>query len=464
MVRSLRRHCRLRMLSATAVLFAVPATMAVAQTVEQESDRIPGIPEVSIATSLPRELADPGGVRSALGRRGIVFHVNYIGEVLDNPVGGVRQGTFYDGRLELAAEADLEKAIGWPGLSFFANGYQIHGHSISGEHLGVLMPVSFIEAAPDTRLFELWLQQNLWANKVSIRFGQLGADSDFLISEGGQVFLNGTWEWASIAGINLPDGGPAYPMAAPGVRVAVAPNDRFRFLAGLYTGDPAENCDAGIPQVCNPNGLAFPFSDPLLLVEGAYKYNQGAGELAGTVKLGAWRLFSTFLPESIGNNALPIALPAVPGEVADQDLAVYAILDQMLYRVPGSSDGRGIAFFGRVIGAPSEGNMIEFYFDGGFTFNGLSQARPHDVFGIGLAYTGVSSEISDFQRSTGEPIIADYEAMLELTYTAEVVPGFYIQPDLQYFWNPGGHVADPDDPAVPVPNAAVLGLRSTINY
>ena len=127
----------------------------VAQTSNAESDRIPGLPEPSIGTSLPRRLADPGGVRSALAKRGVIFAVNYIGEVLGNPTGGYRQGAFYDGRLELAVQADLEKGIGWPGLSFFANGYQIHGDSISAAALGVLMPASFIEADPSTRLFEL---------------------------------------------------------------------------------------------------------------------------------------------------------------------------------------------------------------------------------------------------------------------------------------------------------------------
>ncbi len=459
-----RPRGRLRLLPVMAAALSPWAAMA--QTIEQESGRIPGLPEPSIASSLPRALADPGGIRSRLGREGIIFHVNYIGEVLDNPTGGVKQGGFYDGRLELALEADLEKLICWPGLSFFANGYQIHGFSLTAENLGALMPVSFIEAIPDTRLFELWLEQKLFDDKLSIRLGQLAADSDFLISEGGQAFLNGTWGWPTIAGINIPDGGPSYPMAAPGVRVILAPNERLSLAAGLFTGDPAEDCAAGIPQICNANGLSFPFSDPLLFVEGAYKYNQGEDELAGTLKVGGWRLFSAPEQQSVGNNALPIALPAIPGEVADQDYALYAILDQMLYRLPGKGDPKGIAIFGRIIGAPAEGNMIEFYFDGGFTFTGLTAQRPDDILGIGLAYTGVSSQISAFQEATGETIIANYEAVFELSYTAEIVPGFYIQPDFQYFWNPGGHVVlDPDDPASPaVPNAAVLSVRTTINY
>ena len=118
----------------------------------------PGIPEPSIAVNFPRDFGDPGGVRTALAGRGITYAINYIGEVLGNPVGGFVQGTRYDGRLEVALTVDMQKAIGWPGLTFFTNGYQIHGQSISALNLGVLMPVSFIEALPATRLFELWLR------------------------------------------------------------------------------------------------------------------------------------------------------------------------------------------------------------------------------------------------------------------------------------------------------------------
>lgn len=61
-------------------------------------------------------------------------------------------------------------------------------------------------------------------------------------------------------------------------------------------------------------------------------------------------------------------------------------------------------------------------------------------------------------------MIPSYEGMLEISYIAQIMEGFRIQPDFQYFWNPGGHAANPDDPLVAVPNAAVLGLRTTINY
>ncbi len=60
--------------------------------------------------------------------------------------------------------------------------------------------------------------------RLSIRLGQLTADSEFFISDYGATFINGTFGWPAIMGMNVPNGGPAYPMGAPGVRVAISPS------------------------------------------------------------------------------------------------------------------------------------------------------------------------------------------------------------------------------------------------
>ena len=136
----------------------------------------------------------------------------------------------------------------------------------------------------------------------------------------------------------------------------------------------------------------------------------------------------------------------------------------MIYRLPGEGDPKGVAVFGRIMGAPSDGNMIELYWEAGLTMQGMLASRPHDVLGIGFAYIGVSSQIIDYQKEQGFPVIPSFEGMLEVSYTAQIMQGLKLQPDFQYFWNPGGHSADPDDPTIAVPNAAVFGLRTTINY
>ena len=134
------------------------------------------------------------------------------------------------------------------------------------------MPVSSLEATDATRLFELWFEQHLFDDRLAVKIGQLAADAEFIISEGGGNFLNGTWGWPSLTAGDLPSGGPAYPLATPGVRVAVNPNEKIGLLIGVYNGDPAPQCASDDPQVCNPHGLDFELDDPpLLMVEGVYQ-------------------------------------------------------------------------------------------------------------------------------------------------------------------------------------------------
>jgi porin len=48
-----------------------------------------------------------GGLRPAVAPNGIAISGNYIGEVLGNPSGGVKQSTHYDGLLVLAVRSEV---------------------------------------------------------------------------------------------------------------------------------------------------------------------------------------------------------------------------------------------------------------------------------------------------------------------------------------------------------------------
>ena len=181
-----------------------------------------GIPEESLLSKLGPAWVSLGGLRPALAKGGIGVSATYYGEAFANS-GGFKQGGKYDGVLDVAIDADLHKLGFWKGLCFHTNGFQIHGQSITASNIGSLMPVSSLEATPNTRLFELWLEQHMFGDKLAVKVGQLAADTEFILSEGGGFFLNGTWGWPSITAADLPSGGPAYPLATPGVRVAVTP-------------------------------------------------------------------------------------------------------------------------------------------------------------------------------------------------------------------------------------------------
>ena len=137
-----------------------------------------GVPDISIAPVLPHG-GDPGGIRKALSERGVVYALEYTNDLLSNVRGGFRTGTIDQGKLQGILTIDLEKLAGLPGLSFFANGFQIHNTGrIRQDYVGGINTIAAIEAVPATRLSELWLEQAFAGGKASVRAGQLAANSD----------------------------------------------------------------------------------------------------------------------------------------------------------------------------------------------------------------------------------------------------------------------------------------------
>ncbi len=181
------------------------------------------------------------------------------------------------------------------------------------------------------------------------------------------------------------------------------------------------------------------------MIEGAYKYNQ-SGRLPGTVKLGGWNHFGDFEHQRFDSGGALIAVTGRPGRPLDNDWGLYGIIDQLIWRLPGSEDPKGVALFGRVIGAPDDRNLVDFYADGGITFSGMIPGRPDDAFAIGFAYTGISNQVRAYDIDLGEPVARNYEALLEICYTMQLAKGWTLQPDFQYIWQPGGNV--PTNPAM----------------
>ncbi len=464
-------------------------------------------PAASTATSQPpaapwslpqalRALTDCDGLRTRLEQAGLTFMFTYYGDAFANPTGGVKQGAGYDGRFGIIIDGDLDKLAGWSGAAVHASIHQIHGTQFSAENLDNLATASGIEAPPSTRLFNLWIEQKL-GDSVNLRVGQFSAAQEFIVSQNAGLFVNATFGWRVLPAQDLPSGGPAYPEATPGVRLTVTPNDQLTFRAAVFNGDPA-GPGPGNPVERDPDGLAFRLNDPpLLIAELAYAYNQapsggaqqnphqeggGAGNLRrasrtgpsasglpGTVKLGAWVHTGRFADQRFDQAGGLIGAGGAPLLHAG-NVALYGIVDQMLWRVPGPGE-RALNGFARVSVAPSDRNPIDLYVDGGFTFKGLFAQRPDDTAGLGLAYGRVSPQAAAADRDlvalTGMPMpVRDFEAAVELTYQFQLADNWLLQPDLQYIVHPGGHIASPLAPtsAAPIPNALVFGLRHVVRF
>lgn len=399
-------------------------------------------------------LGDWDETRTQWEQDGVQLGGDEILETLGNPRGGHDQGAVVEGRLELFANIDLGKTIGWSDAILHANAYQIHGQGLTSHNLDNLITVSNIEAEPATRLFSLWVQQSLHGDAVSIRFGEIAADDEFFVSQYAPLFISATFGWPSIMGVNLPSGGPSYPLARPGARLRVALSPRLVWSAGVFSGDPRAS-ESGFNL--HMNGDVFSITE--------LAYSMTMLGLPGTMKLGGWHHSGLFADQQFDANGASLAL----GGVALQhrgDYGGYFILDQLLWRSSGTSDA-GLAGFFRAGGDPPQRNLIALHMDAGLTFTGPF-GRNSDVIGLGGSYEGVSEADAQVSRTFGAlnkvPVeTPDYESVIELSYQAQVAPWWIIQPDAQWVIHPGARLLNPASPLAKNPNALVLGLRTAIN-
>lgn len=398
---------------------------------------------------------DLGGLRPALAAHGIDLGITYIGEAFGSLTGGVRRGAVYDGQFLASLDADLDKLAGWPGARSHVDMLEIDGRGPSAGLLGGnLLTVSNIEARPALRLYTLWLEQNLLDDKLSLRLGQIRADEEFITSSTAAALINSTFGWPAIAAADTTAGGPVYPLAQPGVRLQVKPAPELTLRSAVFSGNPGGQGCLDDPEICNPSGTTFSLSGGTFWIgelEYAANAEKDAKGLPGTYKLGAWRETGTFTDQftRLRNRS--------------GDWAVYAVADQTVWR-PASGGGQLLSAFLRMAGAPSDRNLISWYADGGVGLKAPLSERPDDVVTLGLAYGKISNDAADADRLAGPPTpVRDHEAVVELNYSLAVMPGWTLQPDLQYVIHPGGNVPRPGR-SRPIADALLLGLRTSLSF
>src|SRR5215212_6609796 len=132
---------------AIGAMIAAFSQVAIAQEDKKTDDDKPADPDTGESTVEEKTL---GLLPNPYQQYGVKFAATYIGEILGNVSGGLKQGAIYEGRLNLAVDADLQKLLGFQQWTFHANIFQIHGEGLSRNNLQNFMVVSGIEALPST--------------------------------------------------------------------------------------------------------------------------------------------------------------------------------------------------------------------------------------------------------------------------------------------------------------------------
>jgi porin len=452
------RFCR-----ATPPIFA-PSDPSQEQQSDTSGAHAPGFLEgVSRSSYL---LGDMGGLRPWLSKYGISLNIAETSEGLGNVTGGAKRGFDYDGLTQGVLQVDTQRAFGLHGGTFNISGLQIHGRNLSADYLDTLQTASGIEADRSTRLWELWYQQKfLDEDRLDIKVGQQSLDQEFMVSQNALAFVNTMFGWPMVPSADLPGGGPAYPLSAPGIRFRARPTDSITVLVGAFNGSPVNN-PTGDPQQRNQSGVTFPLDGGLLAIAevqysypslGSMVYADDSDQLSGTYRLGVWYDTESFADERFGN------------VTHHGDMGVYGVIDQMLWHSEEDPD-HALSVFCRAMGTPQDDrNLIDFSLNVGLTLHDPIPHRDDDTLGIGLGYAKVSGAAANADRDTRATVGAFYpirtdETFLELTYQYQLFPWCQIQPDFQYVFNPGGGIPNPDTPTERIKDEAVLGVRFNLLF
>lgn len=429
--------------AAAAIVFAAPAS----------SQQLPGTANA--------QHQGENGEAAAHRQSAVNLALTYNSDANYDVTGGARTGGAYLQRLGLIADADLSDLLGWQGASAHLSVQGIQGQGLSANRVGNLLTVSGIEAEPALRLFNAWIEQKTGSG-LAVRVGQFTAAQEFAISSTANLFINSTFGWPGSFATDLPSGGPAYPLAAPGARIAAQPEPKTLVRAALFSGDPAGR-GAGDPQRRDLHGFnGFRFKGrPFAIAE--IVRSSGGTEPLWSATLGGWVHFDKFRALSPSTEGFgPDGSEPVSFRRLRSNYALYVVGDGLIWR----RHGRSVRGFARFSASPSGRNPIDLYVDAGLTLAGLFRSRPQDVFGVGVAVARISPSLraADPRNAVTGKLgrVAGYEGVIEASYQIHASSSVAVQPNAQLVLNPSGWVEAIGTPRPSERTAFVLGVRTSV--
>ncbi len=345
------------------------------------------------------------------------INASYIGEVMSNLSGGLKQGSAYQGMGNFTFEFDTKKAKLWHGGKLFINAAHTHGGNPSKSFIGDFQIASNIEAEVLTYFHEMYYSQAI--GRAQITIGLQDLNTEFAASENASMFLNSSFGVHSTIADNII--APIFPLTAFGVQLKYNIHSRLALKLIAFDGFPDDFSKD------NPYNLHWRFTkeDGLLNIAEISWQPRLYERLEGSYSFGSYTHHhiseeSPDLNESweITNYGFYI--------VADQTLAI-------------ESNGSKLKSFLQASISPYQKNENWYYLGAGINYSSLFTNDGSDLLGIAIAHAGFAKH----RRN---------ETAIEFSYQYQISNQLTIQPDIQYIINPSGT-------EILLNNAFVTGLR-----
>jgi porin len=210
---------------------------------------------------------DWDGTRSSLEQRfGLHIDLDYTSEIF-----GESSDFSYRGNLDLILTLDTGKLGLFPNGLFFIYGQNGHGNGVS-DRLGLLMPISNLEAESFTQLSEFWLHKQLGA-KLRFRVGKQDANRDFGNPRFGGNFINSSF--GVLPGIPM----PSFPTPGLGGVAFVEVAELLEVRGGVFEG---------APQIGSFDGSAFSDEAGIFGIVALVLKQNLHGSESGVHQIGVW--------------------------------------------------------------------------------------------------------------------------------------------------------------------------------
>lgn len=382
------------------------------------------------------------GYRDALRQDGLNFNVTYTSDFFGILNGDRNEGFDYVDNVDLQLTLNFDKLFNWRGARLFVYGLGDRGGGICQRSKSA-QGISNIEAVSTWKFYQVWIEQKLFKNRLSLLFGLYDLNSEFDTRETSSIFINpsqGIGIDFSQSGKNGPS---IFPTASLAFRISYKLFDGITLHSAIFDGVP------GDPD--NPYGthIILRKSDGFLLAN-EIDFNCGNGNLMkgyGKYALGAWYYTSQF-PDV---NELDNFNKSIQ---RNGNYGVYAFGEKFIYAEDHNTD-QGASIFLRVGIADKNVNEFDSYLGGGIVYKGLITGRDADIIGLAFAscHTGNKYRASVFREGNTAPT---FETDIELTYNLKLTNYLELQPDLQYIINPINSEKGS--------NTTAFGIRSSVEF
>jgi porin len=168
---------------------------------------------------------------------GIDFGVSYMGEYFSNLSGGVRKDGVYLHNITFNTGFDIYKLAGIKGNSICFSVLGLNG-DLPLKNTGAIQGISNIAGVNHWKLFEAWMEQNLFEDKFSILFGLYDLNSEFDVRESSGIFLNPSFGIGFDFAQSGQNGPSIFPYTSLAVRLKVNLFESFNFMLAVFDGVP----------------------------------------------------------------------------------------------------------------------------------------------------------------------------------------------------------------------------------